>query len=142
MLVASSMSAKQRLRMTPLGCQVAVATLTFFLCSRINVLQATFAVASLGGTRRNRLATTRYGEAANAATDAAAAPSLSEAPVFVTEVDPITGELDVSGVPDTMGVYAVFDDNSQLQYIGLSKQMSRSVSDHAESIGPQEAGML
>jgi len=119
---------------------VAVASATFLLSWR-TLLQASFAVSSFGGANRIRLAIARQGEAASAAT-AAEAPPLGEAPVFITEVDPITGELDVSGVPDTMGVYAVFDDNSQLQYIGLSKRMSRSVSDHAESIGPQEAGML
>jgi len=119
---------------------VGVAALAIFLCSWRICLQATFTVPSLTGAKRIRLVTPRHVEAADATT--AAVPSLSEAPVFLTEVDPLTGQLDLSGVPNTMGVYAVFDDNSQLQYIGLSKQMSRSVSDHAENIGIQEAGML
>jgi len=69
-----------------------------------------------------------------------ALPSLSEASVYMTEVDMISGELDVSGIPNEMGVYAIHDSEGKLQYIGLSRQISKSVAAHAESIGVQDAG--
>mmetsp|Transcript_47619 Transcript_47619/g.110300 ORF Transcript_47619/g.110300 Transcript_47619/m.110300 type:complete len:423 (-) Transcript_47619:59-1327(-) len=75
------------------------------------------------------------------AATAAAPTSLSEAGVFLTEVDAITGDVDVSGLPEAMGVYAVYDAESKLQYIGLSKQISKSVENHAQSLGA-EAGTL
>jgi Grx4 family monothiol glutaredoxin len=60
----------------------------------------------------------------------------------MTDVDPITAELDVSTIPEEMGVYAVYNEDSRLQYIGLSRNMQKSVSNHAESIGPSESGTL
>ncbi|CAK0890843.1 unnamed protein product [Prorocentrum cordatum] len=61
---------------------------------------------------------------------------------FLTDVDAITGELDVSQLPQEMGVYACFDLNSKLQYVGLSRDIRKSVAGHAEAIGIQEAGDL
>lgn len=54
----------------------------------------------------------------------------------------MTGELDVSQLPQEMGVYACFDANSKLQYVGLSRDIRKSVAGHADAIGIQEAGEL
>lgn len=69
-------------------------------------------------------------------------PSMSQAGVYMTDVDAITAELDVSNLPEETGVYAVYDVNSKLQYIGLSRQISKSVEAHAKAIGASEAGSL
>mmetsp|Transcript_18376 Transcript_18376/g.50425 ORF Transcript_18376/g.50425 Transcript_18376/m.50425 type:complete len:467 (-) Transcript_18376:32-1432(-) len=69
-------------------------------------------------------------------------PPMSDASVYVTEVDPITAQLDVSALPSEMGVYAVFDLTGNLQYIGLSRDMRKSVAGHADAIGLQEVGGL
>lgn len=65
---------------------------------------------------------------------------LAKANAYMTEVDSITGELDVSQLPEEMGVYACFDMDSRLQYIGLSRNIRKSIASHAEAIGIQEAG--
>lgn len=58
------------------------------------------------------------------------------------EVDGMTGELDVSALPEATGVYAIYDDKSVLMYIGLSRQIRQSVANHAKSIGALEAPSL
>jgi len=67
---------------------------------------------------------------------------MTQADVFQTEVNPITGELDVDSLPQDMGVYAVFDEDQKLQYVGLSRDIRKSVTNHADAIGIQEAGDL
>ncbi|CAJ1352554.1 unnamed protein product [Effrenium voratum] len=67
-------------------------------------------------------------------------PPMTEAPVYVMEVDVVTGDLDVSALPEEMGVYAVYDATERLQYIGLSKDIQKSVANHAKAIGIQEVG--
>lgn len=69
-------------------------------------------------------------------------PSLDSANIFITEPDAMTGELDVSGVPDGMGVYAVYSEKGLLQYIGLSKKISASVQMHADAMGLGDAPSL
>ncbi|CAK9049740.1 Bifunctional monothiol glutaredoxin-S16 [Durusdinium trenchii] len=69
-------------------------------------------------------------------------PPMTEAPIFLTPVDVVTGELDVSSLPEEMGVYAVYDGDERLQYIGLSRNMQKSVATHAKAIGIKEVGDL
>eukprot|EP00933_Yihiella_yeosuensis_P044989 TRINITY_DN40293_c0_g1_i1.p1 TRINITY_DN40293_c0_g1~~TRINITY_DN40293_c0_g1_i1.p1 ORF type:complete len:442 (-),score=104.85 TRINITY_DN40293_c0_g1_i1:41-1366(-) len=72
--------------------------------------------------------------------ETSSAPPLANAPVYMTPVDQLSGELDLSGLPQEMGVYAVYDEGSRLQYIGLSKDISKSVARHADNFGILEAG--
>lgn len=67
-------------------------------------------------------------------------PKMEEAPVYTTVVDVMSGELDVSSLPEEMGVYAVYNEDNNLQYIGLSRQIQKSVEAHAKAIGIQEVG--
>lgn len=70
------------------------------------------------------------------------APPMTEAPMFMTPVDVLTGELDVSALPTEMGVYAVYDASERLQYIGLSRDVQKSVETHGKAIGVKEVGEL
>lgn len=67
---------------------------------------------------------------------------MTEAPIFLTPVDVVTGECDVSSLPEEMGVYAVYDTSERLQYIGLSRNIQKSVETHGKAIGIQEVGDL
>lgn len=63
--------------------------------------------------------------------------AISDAPEYKPEVDAISGELDLSSVPDGMGIYAVFNNEKKLQYVGLSRNLRKSLTGHAEAIGGQ-----
>lgn len=65
-----------------------------------------------------------------------------DASVYVTDLDPITAEVDISMIPEEMGVYAVYNDKDALQYIGLSRAISKSVANHVIAFGPAEAGRM
>lgn len=67
-------------------------------------------------------------------------PEMEKAPVYTTVVDVMSGELDVDMLPEEMGVYAVYNEENNLQYIGLSRQIQKSVEAHAKAIGIQEVG--
>lgn len=67
---------------------------------------------------------------------------MAEAGVFMADVDQLSGLIDVTTLPEETGVYAIFDESSMLQYIGLSKNIRRSVENHAKSIGPREVSGL
>ena len=67
---------------------------------------------------------------------------MTEAPIFLTPVDVVTGECDVSSLPEEMGVYGVYDSSDRLQYIGLSRNIQKSVEAHGKAIGIQEVGDL
>jgi len=96
---------------------------------------------ALRGSTRGTGAVARLAEAASldAATEV---KPMSAAGVYPTYVDVMTGELDVSGLPDEMGVYAVYDEDSRLMYIGLSRQISKSIAGHADAIGIQDVGSV
>mmetsp|Transcript_37648 Transcript_37648/g.86934 ORF Transcript_37648/g.86934 Transcript_37648/m.86934 type:complete len:440 (+) Transcript_37648:58-1377(+) len=87
-----------------------------------------------------RIATCR---AAASSVDEDIAPTpLAEASVFILEQDVVTGEPDTAGLPSEMGVYAVFDEASVLRYVGLTRQLDKSIRAHAKSIGVEEASQL
>eukprot|EP00440_Ansanella_granifera_P004034 gb/GFBE01004379.1/.p1 GENE.gb/GFBE01004379.1/~~gb/GFBE01004379.1/.p1 ORF type:complete len:447 (+),score=82.72 gb/GFBE01004379.1/:1-1341(+) len=65
-------------------------------------------------------------------------PPLDEADEYNMNVDVISGEIDISVLPEEMGVYAIYDSSGRLQYIGLSRQIQKSVENHAKSIGLPE----
>eukprot|EP00434_Breviolum_minutum_P018764 symbB.v1.2.016559.t2/scaffold1261.1/size128201/4 len=67
---------------------------------------------------------------------------MTEAPIFLTPIDVVTGECDVSSLPEEMGVYGVYDSSDRLQYIGLSRNIQKSVEAHGKAIGIQEVGDL
>lgn len=71
-----------------------------------------------------------------------AARPMSDAGIFMTEVDPISGDVDTSGLPSEMGVYGIFSEDEKLQYIGLSRDIAKSVKGHVEALGIQDAGPL
>jgi len=70
------------------------------------------------------------------------APSIDEAPVYMTDVDVITGELDVDALPAEMGLYAIYDQDGRLQYIGLSREIRKSVEAHAKAIGSEAIELI
>lgn len=67
--------------------------------------------------------------------------ALSKAAVHDCAFDPITGELEGGNIPDDVGVYAVLNDKSKVQYIGLSKAIRKSLQNHAKNIGRKYAPM-
>jgi len=119
---------------------LAAAPAAVALLAWVKAAPAPFLHAAWRAAPRAGPAVVRRAEAVG--TETAKPPPMSDAGVYVTEVDPITGEVDMSGLPNAMGVYAVFDDASRLQYVGLSKQIKRSVEGHAKMIGATEAGAL
>lgn len=68
--------------------------------------------------------------------------SLSGASIYHMEYDHDTGELQDSNLPEGTGIYAVFDKEGKLHYVGLSKQIRKTVQNHAKAIGPAEAPFL
>ncbi|CAE8657201.1 unnamed protein product, partial [Polarella glacialis] len=70
------------------------------------------------------------------------APLLAEATIYTPMVDPFSGALDCENIPEEMGVYAVYDDQSRLQYIGLSRDISKSIEAHAKTIGDPLAARI
>lgn len=64
---------------------------------------------------------------------------MDAAGVYMTDVDQMTAELDVSNIPEEMGVYAVYDEDSKMQYVGLSRNVQKSIAGHADNIGVQDA---
>lgn len=95
-----------------------------------------------GGRPLRHIARARGGAEDAAEAEEDFARPMSEASVYITEVDPISGDVDTSGLPKEMGVYAVFNEDDKLQYIGLSRDIAKSVTAHAEAMGIQDAGIL
>eukprot|EP00746_Dinoflagellata_sp_MGD_P144447 gnl/MRDRNA2_/MRDRNA2_77186_c0_seq2.p1 gnl/MRDRNA2_/MRDRNA2_77186_c0~~gnl/MRDRNA2_/MRDRNA2_77186_c0_seq2.p1 ORF type:complete len:531 (+),score=121.38 gnl/MRDRNA2_/MRDRNA2_77186_c0_seq2:29-1621(+) len=111
----------------------------------MNNHQMQVAVASVGPSCGVWFSGSRGGSSpflVHAATTNGGTTSMSEAPVYLSAFDPTTGEFDASSVPDAMGIYAVFDAEGKLQYVGLSKKIRMSVEAHAKVIGPKEAPSL
>jgi len=120
------------------GTLLLLACAGLWLCnfSNLRTFLAGFSGPALNGLRPQAA---RIARRADDGTDLMEVPTLSEAPVFVTGVDVLSGEPDVSALPEEMGVYAVYDTGDRLQYIGLSRNIQKNIENHAKAIGLPEA---
>lgn len=68
--------------------------------------------------------------------------AMEAAEPYSPQIDQMTGELEVNDLPNDMGVYAVYDVADKLQYIGLSRDIRKSVGGHGQAIGIAEVESL
>lgn len=118
-------------------------------CNTRTGMQARYQVRKeqnkLSITRRGRSAVARA-EATNAGEESHEGATASGASLAVqeagrlkdTEAVPLRGQVRVPGKP---GVYAVYDPSGELQFVGISRKLSRTISEHLNDL-PELCGSI